>query len=338
MSNNLSLSAMQLKTTKAKGLKTTSSNVVETLEGNSIEVMLGETYWSTSSMTRSSDGMGNTKQIVYTTNEGKVHTVNPATGLGRTRTLLSGEVAIPACKALYNDYDYGITRIDESELAIFNSSGSGWINLYNPFSSDAVIDAIAYRCPSAGAVSAAMITTSEGDSALSYGVYPTHATLTADCTKEIGSVQMLFVNETHVAIVELKTDGNIILTRRPFGLSSVEVFSMTTTGLTGKICDPFATNPVFYGYKADGLYSVSGTSAPAKVVNTSGITGIAVFTKYSSSCESGYIYREAGGDCRDATGKRTDPVVGTMVNDYNFVLYKIQAPITTLEEDPNITR
>ena len=203
MSANLSLSAVSLKTTKAKGLGATSSNVVEDLS-SSVTTILGETYWSTSSMAKSINGRGNTKQIVYATNEGKVYTVNPATGLGSTKTLLSGEIAIPACKALYNDYDYGITRIDEAELAISNASSSGWICLYNPFSTDAVIDSIAYRCPSAGPVSAAMITTSEGDSTLSYGVYPTHAILTADCTKELGSVQTLFVNGTHVVIVETK--------------------------------------------------------------------------------------------------------------------------------------
>jgi hypothetical protein len=100
---------------------------------------------------------------------------------------------------------------------------------------------------------------------------------------------------------------------------------MLTNSITGKMCDVFATNPVFYGYKPDGLYSVTGTGNPVNLVNVSGISGVAVFTKYGDTGELGYIYREAGGDCRDITGKRTDPIVGTIVNDYNFNIVKMSS-------------
>lgn len=324
-SNNLTLSAMQLKTTKATGLKTTSSNVVENLNDH-VEEVLGEVYWSVSSMTQSDTGRGNTKKIVYYTNNNNVLTTDPYSGIDVSKQLQIGETAIMACKALYNDYDYGIARVDESEIDIVNPSNSIYISLTNPFSENAIIDAVAYRCPSSGKVSAAMITTVGVDSILSYTQYP-GSQFDIDITKELGSTQYLFVNDLYASVVEVKADGNIIVTRVQLGTSTVVISSMQTTGLTGKICDPFATNPIFYGYKSDGLYSVTGTGIPVKVVNTNGITGIAVFTKYGSGCETGYIYREAGGDCRDNTGKRTDPVVGTMINDYNFNLVKMNVSV-----------
>lgn len=336
MSDNLGFSALELKTIKATGLKTTASNVVETL-GDHTELTPGDVYWSTSSMVKNSTGVGNTKRLVYFTGT-NVITVDPAGLVATTNIAIpSGETAIPACKVESTDTAYGIASLNASELRIATASGAGSILLTNQFATDSTVSALTYRCnTSASEFCGAMI---HGDGSAYKVVLASNTTneTSIDIVPDEGSVLSLFVNESQVAIVETKTTGAVLVRRIAFGSSSYSetAIAMDTTTLTGKVCDPFAVNPTFYGYKADGLYLATGTNAPVKVVNVSGITGIAVFTKYSSSCEAGYIYREAGGDCRDTSGKRTDPVVGTMVNNYNFVLYKIQAQITTGEEDPN---
>lgn len=329
MSNNLSLSAVSLKTTKAKGLGATSSNVVEDLS-SSVTTTLGDVYWSTSSMTKSVDVTTNTKKLVYLDANGKVITRNPV-GTTSSFTLESGFTAIPACKVKYNDYDFAQIGPDVSTVVFKTSLNNGSLLLENPHLVDAEIVCSAYRCSSdVSSYCCAMVTKEGSNYKLSYkseSVGQVNKTFTFTS----GTLN-LFVNETDIIVVETKTDGVVNIHYTTFtDIAAISTMAMSTTGLTGKIGVISKTAPVFYGYKSDGLYSVTGTGSQTKIVNASGITGIAVFTDYGTDCETGYIYREAGGDCRDNSGKRTDPIIGTMINDYNFNLVKMNIVYETIE-------
>lgn len=326
MSNNLTLSAVELKTAKAKGLGAITSNVVEDLS-SSVQVTIGDAYWSTSSMTKATDGMTNSKKLVYLASDGKVITKDPV-GSSSSKTLDSGFTAIPACKIKYRDYDYAQIGPDTNTVVFKTPLENGSLLLENPHLVDAEIVCSAYRCSSdVSAFCCAMITKEGANYKLSYKTNSI-AQGNKDLAYTSGTLN-LFINETEVIVVETKDDGVVNIHNVTFNsIGSITTVAMATTGLTGKIGVISSSAPVFYGYKADGLYSVTGTGSQTKIVTHAGITGIAVFTDYGDACEAGYIYRESDGStCRDNTGKRTDTISGTMINDYNFNLVKMNATI-----------
>jgi len=332
MSKNLTFVANELVTAKAVGLKTIVNNVVDSLVDDT-EVVIGDTYWSTSVMTKNANGVGNTKLLISKVGD-EIVRIDPAGAELLGFSIPSECSACQACKLLSTDYNFGVISIDGSNVSVSTESSNGALVIANPLEADANIVAVAYRCNSAASKFCVAIVITDGSD---YYL----------CTKAVGADQSnisftpiaestlhLYVNETQVALVEVKSDGNTIVRRTLFdSVALSDTVSMPTAGYTGKICDPFATKPLFYGYTSANLFKVEGADAASAILSpaVAGITGIAVFTKYGTGCESGYIYRESDAEtCRDNSGKKTDNIVGTMVNNYNFNVCKMNASVVSV--------
>ena len=324
ISKNIILPTVELKTIKVTGSSVYSSNVTETLQ--TVSDTIGDVLWSVSSMTKKLTG-GNSKKLVFLDSNRQVKSKNPQTGLvSLLKDLSLTEYAVPACLTEWDDFPVCIIGNKGESVDVRTHVGSGSINFANPFDVDATIESATYRCKDDVTQFSGAILFKAGTAyRLSFGSNSVSVRFKEFTPVNESSTFALYVNNSYVVLVETTDAGNTLVYIRSFSEDPSEPWSsvtMPTAGLTGKLCDIFAGSPIFYGYKDTGLYTGLYTvvGAASSQLNNKSISGIAVFTKYGTHSENGYIYRETTGECRDITGKRTDPITGTMVNDYNYIM------------------
>jgi len=338
--SNITLAKPGLNTTKIEGFSVTASNITSSSIVTKHE--LSDIYWITSEMKLKSTG-GNSKLVAYcdTTNT-KIG--NPNVSNGTTNVDAVGSDPITQVITINSKDTFPATKryVADAELCrviINNAEGRGTIiigdeNNGNPVNIQITNDSpvlpitvldVAYHTNKIGSVTAAALCRKDADYILYIG---TSGSETIDYTDVIAS--KLYCDKAKIVLI-LEKVGSVAITKYPYG-SNESMYHPVTISKAGytylKVMNPFLETPTYAGYKTDGIY-VNGT----RVVEETGILGMAVNLVVNNNYTTSWVYKQANGVCRDQAEHSVATITGNMNLGYLYQTHIISDAVE-LTTDP----